>query len=182
MKRTRSKRATSDLEGCVLGYLAKHGPSTPYAVRRSFLDSRSSHWSGSAGAVYPLLERLERSGLVESAHAGRGDRDAWRYALTPAGRRALLAWIGPPFGVDVVSIPPDPLRTRLYFLSRVPEAQRKAWIAAVIAHLRAEAAEHAKSRAADADDRIGDAMARELLAARIRAFERLARSLERAAL
>src|SRR5690242_14236558 len=101
MPRAKPARPLSDLEGCVLGCLWKHGASTPYAVRRMFLDSPSSHWSGSAGAVYPLLERLERGGLVASRHAPRGARDGWTYSLTAAGRRRLRAWLEPPFAAEV---------------------------------------------------------------------------------
>ena len=80
------------------------------------IDSPSSHWSGSAGAVYPVLERLEARGLVRSRRADTGDREGWSCALTPAGRAALQAWLGPPFGPDVLALEADPLRTRAHFL------------------------------------------------------------------
>jgi len=103
-----------------------------------FLDSPSSHWSGSAGAVYPVLERLERRGLVAAAHAPNGKRDAWTYTITPAGRGQFRAWLEPPFAPDVVSLPPDPLRTRLSFLSVLPAARRARFVARAVAALRTE--------------------------------------------
>src|SRR5215469_15998947 len=44
----------------------------------------------SPGTLYPLLTRLEQSGLIEdlpSQEVSRSQRQAHRYAITPAGRR-----------------------------------------------------------------------------------------------
>jgi DNA-binding PadR family transcriptional regulator len=134
--RERRARTLSELEGCILGSLWLRGPSTPYAVRRVFLDSPSWHWSGSAGAVYPALRRLERWGLVDSVHAPRGDRKARRYELTRKGRNRFLAWLEPPFGPDVLSLPPDPVRTRMSFITVLSSARRAKFFAASVAGLR----------------------------------------------
>ena len=138
MPNKKRDRPLSELEGCVLGELWRKGPCTPYSVRRMFLDSPSSHWSGSAGAVYPVLERLERRGLVVSKHAARGARDAWTYALTAAGRKRFRAWLEPPFGPELVSVPPDPLRTRLSFLAVLPAARRARFLAHAVQALERE--------------------------------------------
>ena len=122
-------RMLSELEGCVLGHLWKHGPTTAYAVRKELLQSPSWHWSGSAGAIYPLLERMERHELVVSRHGARGDRTHRSYALTDAGRNALLAWLAPTLASDIISIAPDPLRTRMYFLGALPPRRRAAFLA-----------------------------------------------------
>src|SRR6185436_15686794 len=109
---------------------------TPYAVRRSFQLSPSSHWSGSAGAVYPALARLEERGLVRSEHAPRGGRQAWRYAITARGNARFRAWLEPPFAPEVISVPPDPLRTRIHFLATMTSARRAKFVAAALAGLR----------------------------------------------
>jgi len=117
-------RELTELEAAVLGYLWRAGPCTAYAVRREFLDSPSPWWSGSAGAVYPLLARLRRAGLVRSS-AVRADRRRSRLLeLTPAGRRRLEAWLGPPLPDWVVGVPMDPLRTRLGLMAVLPAAGR----------------------------------------------------------
>jgi DNA-binding PadR family transcriptional regulator len=54
------------LEGCVLGILWERGPCTAYAARKVLRESPSPYWSGSAGAVYPLLARLEGRRLVRA--------------------------------------------------------------------------------------------------------------------
>jgi DNA-binding PadR family transcriptional regulator len=133
-------RTLSELEGCVLGHLWKHGPTTAYAVRKELLNSPSSHWSGSAGAIYPLLERLENQKLVASREGARGDRSHWAYELTETGRKALVAWLAPSLAGDIVSIAPDPLRTRVYFLGALPPRQRAAFLAdartKLLAHIK----------------------------------------------
>jgi len=135
----------SELEGCVLGILWKRGPRSAYAVRREMLDSPSTHWSGSAGAIYPLLERLERRGWVRSRSASRGDRESTVYRITRAGRGHLTDWIEPPFEPDVVSIAMDPLRTRVHFLGALPPARRRAFLrqarAELVRHLEELASE-----------------------------------------
>ncbi len=46
------------------------------------------------GQVYAALDKLARDGLVKASAGGRvGGPDRTSYALTSAGRRALLAWL-----------------------------------------------------------------------------------------
>ena len=56
----------SEIEACVLALVSEDGPATPYAIRKIFLDSPSPQWSGSAGTIYPLIERLSRRKLIHS--------------------------------------------------------------------------------------------------------------------
>lgn len=119
-----AERKLSELEGCVLGLLWEKGPSTPYAVRQVFLKSPSPQWSGSSGAIYPLLERLERRKLVRSKAHATGQRQGTLFSLTAAGTSAFRAWLGPPVPEWVIGIPPDPLRTRVNFLGALPAVKR----------------------------------------------------------
>jgi DNA-binding PadR family transcriptional regulator len=121
-------RPVTELEGTVMGVLWARQPCTPYQVRREFLDSPSPHWSGSAGAIYPLVVRLEKSGLVRSEPHATGSRRSRRYRLTPAGRRALGRWMGQPVGDEVVGVPPDPLRARIALLTRYSPARRREYL------------------------------------------------------
>lgn len=120
------ERALTELEGTVLGVVWARQPCTPYQVRREFLDSPSPYWSGSAGAIYPLMARLESVGLVAGAAHATGLRAARRYRVTPAGRRALKAWVSPPLDDSAIGVPPDPLRTRIAFMSVMPVAGQRA--------------------------------------------------------
>lgn len=126
----------SELEGCVLGLFWSDGPCTPYAIRQVFLNSPSPHWSGSAGAIYPLVRRLERRRLLRSETRATGRRPSRLYALTPAGTRALQTWLSPPLPEVAVGVPPDPLRTRLRVLEALPPARRRAFLADARSRLR----------------------------------------------
>jgi DNA-binding PadR family transcriptional regulator len=122
-------RKLTELEGCILGLVWAKGLCTAYALRKEFLDSPSPHWSGSAGAIYPLVERLERWKLIRSTSHAAGRRHSKRYALTPAGLRRLCSWMGPPLSNEVVGVPADPLRTRLGFLGALPPEQQSVFLA-----------------------------------------------------
>jgi DNA-binding PadR family transcriptional regulator len=47
-----------------MGVLRRAPGSTAYAVRQVFHASASADWSGSAGAVYPAIERLKTAKLL----------------------------------------------------------------------------------------------------------------------
>ena len=110
----------TELEGAALAVISTEGGCTAYRVKRAFEQSPSAFWSGSAGAVYPMVARLVRRGLLaESAKPldGRGKRTV---RITKAGRRALNAWFG---DLDRATAPGfDPLRTRLNLTDAVPES------------------------------------------------------------
>ncbi|MFG0275807.1 MAG: PadR family transcriptional regulator [Phycisphaerales bacterium] len=116
----------SELEHCVLGVVSLRQPCTPYALRKVFLDSPSAHWSGSAGAIYPLVRRLERAGLLRSAPDESSGRAARVYRVTPAGRRRLRAWLAPPLDARA-RFEFDPLRLRVRFLGALLPAQQEAF-------------------------------------------------------
>jgi len=121
-------RPLTELEGTVMSVLRARQPCTPYQVRRAFLDSPSPHWSGSAGAIYPLFVRLERAGLLRSEPHATGSRKSRLYRMTQAGRRALVRWMGPPVADEVVGVPPDPLRARIALLAFSPPAHQRRYL------------------------------------------------------
>jgi DNA-binding PadR family transcriptional regulator len=110
------RRALSELEGCVLGLIGLMEPVTAYAIGKVFLHSPSPQWSGSAGAIYPLVKRLQRSKLICGREQRVGQRGRELLSLMPAGRSALRTWLGPPVPSRIGGVPPDPLRTRVRFL------------------------------------------------------------------
>ena len=155
----------TELEGAVLGVLWQNGPCTPYRVRRVFLDSPSPYWSGSAGAIYPLMLRLQRRGLIASREGSAGRR-ARLYALVPAGVREFRAWLEPPWPA-VVTVPADPLRTRVSFLGALPASARSRLLREAIARIDRDIREHEKDRrrGRHADNPFEAAVARGALAA-----------------
>lgn len=119
------RRRLTELEGSVLGLVWARQPCTPYRVRREFADSPSPHWSGSAGAIYPLMARLQAAGLLRSVAHATGGRGSRLYRVTPAGRRALGRWVGPGVPDEVAGVPPDPIRMRIASMEVLPPAQRR---------------------------------------------------------
>jgi len=72
------------------------GARSGYDVKQ-LVDLIARHfWTISYPQIYPVLQRLERQGLI----AGRADRTSRRrrklYRLTPAGERALEPWLAAP--------------------------------------------------------------------------------------
>ena len=111
----------TELEHCVLGVIWRDGPVTAYEIASLFAKSLSPYWSGSAGAIYPVVQRLRRRRLV----AGR--RRSWngtqKTILTPTkkGIETLRKWLTPPLPDTAGATTHDPLRTRLFF---VDDAER----------------------------------------------------------
>jgi DNA-binding PadR family transcriptional regulator len=133
-------RDLTELEGCVLGLIWQLGPCTAYAIRKEFLSSASPYWSGSAGAIYPLIGRLEGRRLIGAADGSAGRRRGTRYSLTPGGRAALRRWLGPPLDDATLGIPPDPLRTRMRFLGALPPARKLSLLSEAERRVRAHLA------------------------------------------
>jgi DNA-binding PadR family transcriptional regulator len=121
-------RQPTELEGAVLGVLREQGPCTAYAVRRVFLDSPSPYWSGSAGAIYPLMKRLQRLGRIASRGGATGRRTSRLYRLTASGAAAFRAWLLPPWPAAVTGVPADPLRTRVSFFGALSAAARSRFL------------------------------------------------------
>ena len=145
------KTVLTDLEGAVLGYIASDGPVTSYAVGREFAASPSEFWTGSAGAVYPLMLRLTARGLLAGTPGARGRRRATWYTLTPDGRAELKRWL---LDIDRASgMGFDPLRTRLGFMGLVSEVERRRFLDAVARRTAAKAS---------GDEFIGDAQSLDL--------------------
>lgn len=131
-------RQLTELESCVLGVVGQRGPCTAYAVRREFTISSSSHWSSSAGSIYPVLARLEALGLIAAEEASWGAGSKRRYRATPAGITSLKRWIGPPLPEWTAAATFDPIRTRMHFLGTLTPARRRRFLVEAERITRAE--------------------------------------------
>jgi DNA-binding PadR family transcriptional regulator len=144
-----AERQLSEIEACVLALVSVEGPATPYAIRKVFLSSPSPQWSGSAGTIYPLIERLARRKLIRSKVFLKGKRRGQQISLTDAGSKALRLWLAVPVPAWVAGVPPDPLRTRIRFLDAINPSQRRAFLRD--AHRRTQA--HLRAVEADCERR-----------------------------
>ena len=111
-------------------------PGTPYQVRQVLQRSPNPSWSGSAGAIYPLVERLEGRGFLAARRIKTGKRQGKAYSITKEGTRALRGWIAPPFLRTTIGVPIDALRTRSRFLSVLPHQERKRFLEEAITKLK----------------------------------------------
>ena len=115
----------TELEDAVLARAASAGPVTAYAMKEVFRASPSSFWSGSAGAVYPLMKRLEERGLLSSVETSETKRPKRVFNVTMTGHAALKVWI-----MDVkkaTNFGYDPLRTRVLFSALLSTEERDAF-------------------------------------------------------
>ena len=76
----------------VLGFLRAAGPSTPYDLKQMHAVSVGHFWSIPHSQLYAEPERLAKTGLV-SEEREEGGRRRRRFTITPAGERALDAWL-----------------------------------------------------------------------------------------
>ena len=119
--------AFTELELTVLGLVGQHGPCTAYEVMRLFQQSPTSSFRASSGAIYPLVKKLVRLGLLSTRQPGPWAKGA--DAEPGAGlATALVAWLRdmPDELGDPTS---DPLRSRLMFLGDLPAEERRAFVA-----------------------------------------------------
>lgn len=127
----------SELEGAALGLIWDEGPMTAYAVRSHFQKSRSSHFSGSAGAIYPLVKRMLTAGLLVASARHQGRRASTVNKITASGRQALRTWLTP---VEdwMVAVEFDPIRTRVHFLATLSPKKRAQFLRDAEEKLEAE--------------------------------------------
>lgn len=118
----------SELEGVALGIVQKRKRCTAYAVRRELKQSPSTHWRASAGAIYPLLERLERGGLLASTKDSVDGRGRRHLQVTVDGKKALRTWIFEGLHPEVVASVFDPIRSRAFFMDVLSRRQRQKFV------------------------------------------------------
>jgi DNA-binding PadR family transcriptional regulator len=115
----------SELEGAVLGVIWRRGPCSVYVVRKEFAASTSTTWRASAGSIYPLVAKLEALDLVTAEGLRRGSQEKRLYTLTSVGTAELQRWITA-FVPEAAGPPPDPIRTRAFFLDVLPTSADRA--------------------------------------------------------
>jgi DNA-binding PadR family transcriptional regulator len=80
----------------ILGFLTWR-PMSGYDVKKSVDSSIRNFWNESYGQIYPMLRRLSDEGLATPrGAAGAGGRRRRAYAITAAGREALVRWLREP--------------------------------------------------------------------------------------
>jgi DNA-binding PadR family transcriptional regulator len=119
-----STKKLTELQGAALGIIWLNSPCTPYQVRKVFERSPSPHWTGSAGAIYPMIRNLESVGLITSRRHTVGKRAGRHYSITRTGSRALRKWLQGATADKTIGVPVDALRTRIRFFAALPRSKR----------------------------------------------------------
>jgi DNA-binding PadR family transcriptional regulator len=96
------------------------------------MDSPSQYWSASSGATYPLVLRLRKRGLIRVNGKTGDGREGNLYVLTTAGLQALVGWLGTLDAPASVSVPPDPLRSRIAFFELLDRQKQRDVLASAI--------------------------------------------------
>ncbi|MGH7023702.1 MAG: PadR family transcriptional regulator [Caulobacteraceae bacterium] len=120
--------AITELENCTLATIRRDQPCSAYEVRQVFARSSTPNWSGSTGAIYPVIKRLLGRGLIR-VEPQAGDRRARQnLTVTDEGEQAVRAWVTTiePWASHAT---PDPIRTRVSYLGQLASnAQRIAFV------------------------------------------------------
>lgn len=120
------RKELTELERCVVGVVWRDGPMTAYEIASLFSKSLSPYWSGSAGAIYPLVQRLRRRGLVAGKQRPWNGTKKTVLTVTPKGIDSLRTWLTPPISQASAAPSFDSIRTRLYFLGVLTRQQQLA--------------------------------------------------------
>jgi len=120
-------------------------------------DSPSSVWSGSAGAIYPLLRRLETAELLDARDDPEDRRGRRLLALTAKGRDAHLAWMLDGSSEEVAAAVSDTVRSRAFFLGALSSRDRRTFVDDSLVALESflEAAKVDLEKRAGLDDTFG---------------------------
>nr|PZN92034.1 MAG: hypothetical protein DIU52_01100 [bacterium] len=133
----RDQRTT--LEYALIG-LIRQMPRSGYELRKVFAETAMAGYSGSPGAIYPALRRLEADGLIEGSEQPDSRRRPRReYHLTPAGEAVLQEWLARPVTRDDVALRLDELMLRFAFLGYAVDSRRRTldFLASLETHLDA---------------------------------------------
>lgn len=113
-------------ESHVLAIIRRWQPVTAYFVRKALPRSLASTFSDSPGSIYPVIERLQRSGLVDAEPGPDTGRKAELLTCTTEGEAAIREWLVRVDGADL--LPEDPWRTRVLFADLLEPDARQQWL------------------------------------------------------
>ena len=120
VRSSRDLRALPVTTYAVLGQLAG-GPSSGYEIKARLEAGAAHFWHASYSQIYAELRRLTDLALVSEEHVRQDTRPNKRvYTITPAGRRALRAWLAEPWGLATLR---DESLVKLTLADPLPESE-----------------------------------------------------------
>ena len=121
-------RELTRLELTALGIAWKNSSCTAYQIIKEFKYSSSPYFRSGAGSVYPLMNRLERDGFLQTKESKRGNQDRQVYSVSAKGKKALREWLSPPIQESDFTLASDPIRTRVFFLGLLPPKKQREFL------------------------------------------------------
>ena len=120
-------RETTLLDYILLGLLQVQ-PRSGYALRQILQQTAMGNFSGSPGAVYPALKRLQANRMIRVTKTGV--RGATNH-LSPQGKRVLLGWLRQPVTVSDVRKSMHLLLLRFSFMQDLPHEEIVHYLTAI---------------------------------------------------
>jgi DNA-binding PadR family transcriptional regulator len=108
------------LKQIMLGMLRK--PHSGYDIRKEFQYSVNNFWRAELSQIYPLLQKMEREGLLSSEESASDIGPTKRvYRRTEKGRRELEEWLsgGPTLGKERIAY-----LAQTYFLASLQDDEK----------------------------------------------------------
>lgn len=121
-----AKYELSDNEGRLLALILRIEPTTAYQLVKTYAGSPVSNFNASKGKVYPIIERLERLGMIRKKRVAHDLRRTEELYCTSRGKKAVKEW--------VLEVRPshllldDPLRTKVQSFDLLTPQEREGWV------------------------------------------------------
>lgn len=114
------------LRYAVLGLLNRQSM-TGYEITKELDSALSEFWSAKHSQIYPELKSLDRDGLVTFDTEISGNQlERKRYSITPAGKKAFLAWERS--NLELKPTPKDEFRLQLFFSDCLSAGEQRAMV------------------------------------------------------
>lgn len=102
----------------ILGMLRLIPNSSGYDIKKFMESSTQYFWKESFSSIYPVLQELERDGLIQRhGSPSPSDRQRHLYSLSLAGEKALKIWLAKPAELEQSR---NELLLKLFFGDAVP--------------------------------------------------------------
>jgi DNA-binding PadR family transcriptional regulator len=124
---TDSQVKLSTTSYAILGQLA-WGEASTYELTKAMRRNLRFFWPRAEARIYAEAKRLAGAGLATASRGQTGRRPRTVYAITPAGRRTLSAWLGSP--PEPISLEHGPLLRVFLGRAGTPEQLLRAIAAA----------------------------------------------------
>lgn len=116
------------LENIILGFLIISDMSG-YDIKRFMEQSIAYFYDASFGSIYPMLKKLEETGMVTAVETVDGGKYRKEYSITDRGKEAFFAWLNQPITLNRARH--DHL-VRIFFYRWLPPARAKELISGFI--------------------------------------------------